>query len=81
MSSWYLLKSQLTYQRKDFVSTNKVLPCWFKDQEINIKSYPYTNSPYITNKLNESAALNKGYVLEGAATATSSLIMISLFLL
>ena len=33
------------------------------------------------NKLNDSAALNKGYVLQGGAAVKGSLILISLFLL
>ena len=44
-----------------------------------MKSNPYTNNPYVINKLNDNAGLIKGYVLQGAATATGSLIMISLF--
>ena len=52
--------------------------CFYvQDQKISIKSNPYTSDSYIINILNDSASLNNGYLLEGAVTATASLIMIS----
>lgn len=80
-SSWYLLKNQIIFQREKFVSTNIVLPCGLQYQQISIKSNPFTDNPYIINHLNDSAAFNKGYMLETATTATGLRIMSSVLTL
>ena len=51
----------------------------FHNQYISIKSDPDTNNLYLDKKLNDNVVVNKGYVLQGAITTKSSVIMINLF--
>ena len=51
---------------------------WFHNKYISIKSDSYTNNLYLDKKLNDNVVLNKGYVLQGTATAKGTVIVISL---
>ena len=44
-----------------------------------MKSHLHTNKPYLDKKLNDSVDLNKGYMVQGAATAKELEIMIICF--
>ena len=60
------------------VSTT-LLKIWYHDQHINIKSDPHTNNSYLDKKLSDNVVLNKGYVLQRAATAKGLVVMVKLF--